>query len=90
MSALYNSGANRTKHFCKEGTYFGWDTIERMWARELERSEKGDMAAIPRMKASYIFRDSWTRLNVAPAKIMQVRSVGPFSMIKIVITIIKL
>ena len=31
VSALFNSGVNRTKHFCKAGAYFGWDTIERMW-----------------------------------------------------------
>ena len=72
VSALYNSGKNRTKHFCKAGSYFGWDTVERMWIREVGRSERGEMAVIPRMKASYVYRDSWTRLNVTPAKIMQV------------------
>lgn len=30
------------------------------------------MVTIPRMKSRYVYRDSWTRLNVTPAKIMQV------------------
>lgn len=28
--------------------------------------------AVPQLKANYMFRDSWTRLNVTPARIMQV------------------
>ena len=27
---------------------------------------------VPRLREAYIQRDSWTKLNVAPAKIMQV------------------
>ena len=69
---LYNSGHAKTKHFFKEGTFFGWKTIERLWEREMERSRNGQMATIPRMKSRYVYRDSWTRLNVTPAKIMQV------------------
>ena len=72
VSALYNSGGNCTRHFDKDGTHFGWSTIRDLWQREVNRSEKGQMAVIPRMKASYVFRDSWTRLNVTPARITQV------------------
>ena len=72
VSVLYNSGVEKTKHFFKGGTFFGWKTIERLWEREVERSQKGQMVTIPRMKSRYIYRDSWTRLNVTPAKIMQV------------------
>ena len=72
MSVLYNSGVEKTKHFFKGGTFFGWKTIERLWEREMERSQKGQMVTIPRMKSRYVYRDSWTRLNVTPAKIMQV------------------
>ena len=64
VSALYNSGMNSTKHFCKAGNYFGWDTIERMWTREVGRSECGEMAVIPRMKASYVYRDSLMSLQL--------------------------
>lgn len=28
--------------------------------------------AIPRLRETHVLRDSWTKLNVAPAKIMQV------------------
>ena len=28
------------------------------------RSKNGEMMAVPRLKASNVFRDSWTRLNV--------------------------
>ena len=72
VSALYTSGENSTRHFVKDGTHFGWSTIRDLWRREVTRSEKGQMTVIPRMKASYVFRDSWTRLNVTPARIMQV------------------
>ena len=50
--ALFNSGVNLTKQFCK----------------------RGEMAVIPRMKANYIFHDSWIRFNKTPAKIVQVCS----------------
>ena len=43
-----------------------------MWQRELSRAEKGLMSAVPKLRERHIQRDSWTRLNVAPAKIMQV------------------
>ena len=78
MSVLYNSGVEKTKHFFKGGTFFGWKTIERLWEREVERSQKGQMVTIPRMKSRYIYRDSWTRLNVTPAKIMQVCAHYPY------------
>lgn len=45
-----------------------------MWQRECTRSEKGEMRRIPKLLPSYIERDAWTKLNVAPAKIMQVLS----------------
>ena len=43
-----------------------------MWMRECERREKGAARMIPRLREVHIVRDSWTKLNVAPAKIMQV------------------
>lgn len=42
-----------------------------MKAREDERCQSGQLRFVPGLLASYIERDSWTRLNVKPAKIMQ-------------------
>eukprot|EP00112_Aurelia_sp_Birch-Aquarium-sp1_P024791 Seg7991.1 transcript_id=Seg7991.1/GoldUCD/mRNA.D3Y31 product="hypothetical protein" protein_id=Seg7991.1/GoldUCD/D3Y31 len=42
-----------------------------MWGRECARTERGEMRKVPKMLPSYIERDAWTKLNVAPAKIMQ-------------------
>ena len=72
VSALHHSGTNQVKQFFKDGSFFGWDTLKRLWQRELSRSEKEEMVTIPRLRSSYIYRDSWTRLSVTPAKIMQV------------------
>ena len=72
ISALNSSRAGGTKAFCFQGSKFGWGTIQRMWQRELSRAERGLMSAVPKLRERHIHRDSWTRLNVAPAKIMQV------------------
>ena len=72
ISALNSSRVSGTKAFCYQGMTFGWESIERMWERELSRAEKGLMFAVPKLRERHIQRDSWTRLNVAPAKIMQV------------------
>ena len=72
VSALHSSKSGSTKAFCCRSTTFGWITVERMWQREIQRAESGLMCEIPKLKDHYVKRDSWTRLNVAPAKIMQV------------------
>lgn len=75
VSALHSSRPGGTKQFMLGGVAFGWETIEGMWEREMERTDpvKGrQMAKLPGMQESYIVRDSWTKLNVKPAKIMQV------------------
>lgn len=51
---------------------FGWIDIYNMWMRECERREKGHARMVPNLRETHIIRDSWTKLNVAPAKIMQV------------------
>ena len=58
--------------FFKNGSFFGWKTIKELWQKGIKRSAKGQTMVVPRLKASYIFRDSWTRLNVTRAKVMQV------------------
>lgn len=71
VSALHSSRLGGSKSFLKDGIFFGWQTIIDMWAREVERMKTNKMTRVPKLKQSYIIRDSWTRLNVAPAKIMQ-------------------
>ena len=72
VSALDSSESGRVKAFCNEGVLFGWDTIKRMWQRELERAQRGVMSEVPKLRERHIKRDAWTRLNVSTAKIMQV------------------
>ena len=41
--------------------------------RECGRADRGVARMVPKLREVHIIRDSWTKLNVAPAKIMQVR-----------------
>ena len=43
-----------------------------MWIRECDKKKTGHARMVPKLRESHIVRDSWTKLNVAPAKIMQV------------------
>ena len=73
--SLNSSKPKGSKHFCRNGVNFGWKTIIRMWQRDLERTDAkngGQITQLPGMKERFIHRDSWTKLNVKPAKIMQV------------------
>ena len=51
---------------------FGWTVIEDLYGREISRIRAGQCSRVPKLKESYIRRDSWTRLNVLPSKAMQV------------------
>ena len=76
VSALFQSrlmSAGGTRQFVKGGHQFGWKSVEDMYKRELERLKNGQIARIPKLKESYIHRDSLTHLNVIPSKVMQVR-----------------
>ena len=72
INALHSSRDNGTKAFLHNGITFGWRDVYRMWTRECTRREKGQTRMVPRLCETYIIRDSWTKLNVSPAKIMQV------------------
>ena len=61
-----------TREFVKGGQTFGWKCIEDLYSRELQRIKNGQISRVPKLKESYVRRDSWTRLNVLPSKIMQV------------------
>ncbi len=71
VAALYSSKRGRTKLFKYEGVEFGWDTIELMFTRE-GRINDAIPRRVPGLRQNYVYRDIWTRLNVKPAKIMQV------------------
>ena len=44
----------------------------------MDRARKNRMLRVPELKYQYVFRDSWTRLNVRPAKVMQVSRYNVF------------
>lgn len=72
IAALYSSRPAGTKNFQMNGFNFGWMAIEDLFAREVERSRTNCLRRVKDLKENFIHRDSWTRLNVKPAKIMQV------------------
>lgn len=46
-----------------------------MFQREIERRKANKLERIPGLREKHVIRDSWTRLNVYPSKIMQVTHV---------------
>lgn len=61
-----------TKDFTSSnGIHFGWETVEDVYRADIVRAK---CRRVPKLKYSYILCDAWTRLNVMPAKIMQVIS----------------
>ena len=73
IAALYASkSSGRANCFSIQGTKFGWKAIEDMLKREVERMKKNELVRVPGLRENFVYRDSWTRLNVKPAKIMQV------------------
>ena len=75
INALHSSRENGTKAFEHKGSTFGWIDIYKMWMRECERKGKGHARMVPKLRETHIIRDSWTKLNVSPAKIMQVHTI---------------
>ena len=75
VAALYSSKQEKTKMFAYEGVQFGWRTIDDLFEREVKRARDGVPRRVPGLRESYVHRDIWTRLNVKPAKIMQVRAI---------------
>ena len=75
VAALFQSRPSDrggTRCFSSKGCEFGWSAIENMYQREIARIREGKCSRVPKLKESHILRDSWTRLNVLPSKIMQV------------------
>ncbi len=72
INALYSSRQGGSKIFILDGKKIGWETILDMYERECERRSKGIARSVPRLREVHVIRDAWTKLNVHPAKIMQV------------------
>ena len=72
VNALFSSQRGGTKCFQFEGVEFGWQAIMDMYHRECERRNNGLARMIPHLREVHVLRDAWTKLNVHPAKIMQV------------------
>ena len=72
INALYSSKYSGSKAFKLNGVEFWWQVITDLWQRECARRENGNARMVPKLRESHVLRDSWTKLNVAPAKIMQV------------------
>ena len=79
INALFSSQTGGTKSFCTEkGISFGWKAIFDLYTRECSRRDNGNARMVSKLRESYVLRDSWTKLNVMPAKIMQVSSLNSF------------
>ena len=73
INQLWASQDKCAKSFLSsDGVPFGWKAIRDMWAREKERRDNDLIRIVPGLLQSFIERDAWTKLNVKPAKIMQV------------------
>lgn len=73
VAALHSSREEGTKEFINEhGIIHGWDTVEAVYKADLCRARCGVSRRVPNLKYAHIEQDAWTRLNVLPAKIMQV------------------
>ena len=75
INALFLSKLNGTKQFRRgDKCTFGWQTIMDLYKRELARVSQNCIRMVPHLKEANCLRDAWTKLNVHPAKIMQVSS----------------
>ena len=80
INALFSSRSGGTKLFqhSHETSAFGWDAIIEMYKREVSRAKQQQTCMVPCLKEIHILQDSWTKLNISPAKIMQVCSIVLF------------
>ena len=72
IAALYSSRPGGTKNFKIKGCNFGWMAIVDLFSREVECSCSNQLRRVKDLRENFIHRDSWTRLNVKPAKITQI------------------
>ena len=72
INSLFSSKEGGTKAFVLNDIMFGWKSVLKMFERECQRMSKGLTRMVPKLRESHIIQDAWTKLNVTPAKIMQV------------------
>ena len=72
VGALYSSREEGTKEFVYDDVVHGWYSLETVYKSDMSRARCGISRRVPVLKYAHIVRDAWTRLNVLPAKIMQV------------------
>ena len=72
INALFSSQHGGAKCFQFEGVEFGWQAIIDMYHHECQRRSNGLARMVPHLREIPVLRDAWTKLNVHPAKIMQV------------------
>ena len=64
--------ATRCKRFYAEQPPVWLANNSKGVSEDLEKAENGLSRKVPGLKYAHVYRDNWTRLNVRPAKIMQV------------------
>ena len=75
INALFSSKSGGTKDFKRgDSASFGWASIIDLYKRDIARVDQGCTRMVPRLREAHCLRDAWTRLNVHPAKIMQVHA----------------
>jgi len=73
INALFSSKANGTKHLLMvTHVYLGGKQLWILYQRELARVSQNCTRMVLRLKEAHCLHDAWTKLNVHPAKIMQV------------------
>ena len=68
INAIFASRTGGTRMFKYNGQEFGWQAIVDLYSRECKRRSNGHARMVPKLRETYILRDSWTKLNVMPAK----------------------
>ena len=72
VNALHSSRADGKKRFILDGDTFGWKAIIDIFEHESGRVRDGHTRMIAKLCEAHIIQDSCIKLNVSPAKIMQV------------------
>ena len=72
MSQLFQSRTSGARDFEFQSIHFGWKALEDLYKWELGWIREYMLVRVPGLKENHIIRNNWTRMNVKPAKIMQV------------------
>ena len=73
INALFSSKPGGTKAFVLDNVTFGWNSISMMFQRECQRISKGLTHMVPMLRVAVTKLNAWAKLNVTPAKVMQVQ-----------------